>query len=113
MLGKVTLCADQRKPRSLNYVNLPDVPIVPNTAPLSGDRNDIDTAIQGAAKRFAKVTRPFQNQHAKPLKKFVKQWCRKHLRPIECEMSFEDWLDSTDYSTSRKEELRQCRDRYV
>lgn len=113
MLGTLTLGSDQGKPRSMNYVDLPDVPQVPHLAPLSVDRNDVDTVVQGAAKRFAKVTKPFNERHARRLKDFTRKWCRRYLTPIEREMEFEEWLATTSYSEGRKNELRECRERYV
>jgi len=101
------------KKRSVNFTNLPDVPDIPYVAPVSPDRNDLDTAIEGLKKRYARQVPEVLKQHREPLRKFVRQWCQDHLTPIDAPMGLEEWLDSTSYNDRRKEQLREVHDRWV
>lgn len=42
----------------------------------------------------------------KELKHFCHKWCATHFEPLEHILSFEDWLETTNYSQAEKERLR-------
>jgi len=99
--------------RSVNFANLPDVPDIPYVAPVSPDRNDLDTAIEGVKKRYARVVPEMKAKHHDAMRKFVREWCQRNLVPISDVMGFDDWLESTSYNGPRKDQLREIKDRWV
>jgi len=97
----------------VNFANLPDVPDVPYVAPVSPDRNDLDTAIEGVKKRYARIVPKVAKCHREDMRKCVRNWCRSHLVPVADIMGFDEWLESTSYNEHRKDQLREVHDRWV
>lgn len=94
--------------RSLNFASLPDVPRIPNVAPVSPCRFDRATARQGVAKRYAREVPPLDSSLKEPFRAFCAKWARENLRPIEGPMEFEEWLATETYPAARKEQLRKA-----
>lgn len=74
------------------------------------DLSDTASNIGGVLKRVA-----FRHPKADPvlraeLREFVKTWLGKNLTPLtlETDVSFETWLEGTNYTLRRKEQLREC-----
>ncbi len=65
--------------------------------------------VAGVAKRAATATPPPDRKLLRQLRKFVRRWCRKHLAqlPADTDVSFETWLSNTNYTETRKQELRR------
>jgi len=68
------------------------------------------SALYGVAKRMAYRPKPPDRQMLKEFRKFVRQWVRSNLLPLDPSFQFdvEPWLESTNYSFKRKEELRKA-----
>lgn len=63
----------------------------------------------GIKKRIgAKLPSPDRNT-LRRFKRFVWNWCRKNLKPLDpdVDLSFETWLSQTNYTETRKAELRR------
>lgn len=91
-------------PRSKNFQALPFAS--PFVAPLSVDRNDQATLVAGLTKRMGRVLPDPDADFFSDFKAFTLRWCQDHLVPLQSVLSFEEWLDSTSYNMSRKDELR-------
>lgn len=74
------------------------------------DDNDLASIIDGAKHRVGGVTPPIHNSTMRRFKRFVGRWIRKNLRPLDAitTIDIESWLSSTNYSESRKQQLRDC-----
>lgn len=112
---RATIKHDGRGPkgRSINFADLPDVPEVPGIAPLSPDRYDVETAIEGVKKRYARQVPRMARRHLRPFKRFVNRWVRSNFAPIHTVMDFDEWLASTSYNEHRKQQLRDVYERWV
>lgn len=88
---------------------------VPTPAALVGaalphaDPADPKTTKAGVAKRAASKLPNPNKATLKRFKNFVKKWCKKNIKPLDADhdFSFETWLSKTNYTSSRKEELRR------
>jgi hypothetical protein len=96
-------------PRRKMYRQLP-FGAVDGVVPICVDTNDANTAIDGIIKRFGReLPKPEIGFH-KRLLRYVDRWCSTYLRPLDTIMTFEQWLETTDYNDSRKYELRRSYD---
>lgn len=72
------------------------------------DLSDTSTTLEGALYRVGPKI-PGYEKSKKKFRKFVKNWCKKNLKPlaIDADTSTETWLKNTPYTVKRKEELLQ------
>lgn len=71
------------------------------------DPGHTPSLIAGVLKRFGFQPPKVDRKLKRKLKRFTALWCRRNLTPL-CDSdvpTFEEWLASTPYSSSRKEEL--------
>lgn len=88
----------------------------PDRAPIHVDSNDIDTQVAGLQHRVCRLTplgaKEIQNklnlQKLRDFEEFVRSWIATHLKPLNEEPDFEDWLQNTSYNDARKQEIRHC-----
>jgi len=80
---------------------------VPGFAPICCDTNDPDTQVAGLTKRLLRDVPEADRIRLEKFGSFVQAWLETNVQPVERVLSFEDWLASTSYSESRKEELRR------
>lgn len=74
--------------------------------PICVDSRHVGTCAAGVAKRMAQdLPVPNPDRLAK-LRKFAATWARKYLPTPIVPLQFDEWLESTSYSTDRKESLR-------
>lgn len=95
---------------SVNYRRLP-FGYIPGYAPWSVDRHDSDTVIRGLTKRLGRDLPPTNAKTLNDLSAFVAEFCKTNFRPVQV-LSFEEWLETTNYSEGRKGELRREYERY-
>jgi hypothetical protein len=83
--------------------------VVPAAAPPHPDIRDAPSQMASVIKRAA-------SKHPEPdpvildeFRKFVRAWIHKNLRPlgVDCDISFETWIELTNYPRYRKEALRR------
>lgn len=74
------------------------------------DPSDTDSMIAGAKKRFCGATPNPDLDLISLLRAFVRRYLRRHFVPLSAstDVSFETWLESTNYPLWRKVELRAC-----
>lgn len=77
------------------------------------DLGDRDSMIGGTCQRFAREPPAIDRQLLGRLRAFVRKWLRENLRPlsVDTDVSFESWLEGTDYPEWRKAELRVAHDK--
>lgn len=65
--------------------------------------------MHGCISRFATKNPVVSGAVLDGLGEFVDNWCRKHLKPLQVSeiLSFEQWLETTDYPAYRKDELKK------
>jgi hypothetical protein len=80
---------------------------VPGYSPICMDSNDQHTVECGFKKRLLRDVPKPNGEFLREFKQFVYQWCSEHL-PKTRALGFEEWLESTSYNESRKEELRKA-----
>lgn len=95
------------QPRTVNFQSLG--PIVPGLAPVSVDRKDINSQVEGLKKRMGRVLPNSDSRLLAELKAFVKRETDK-LEPIREVPDFEEWIEGCPYTQARKSELRVCWD---
>jgi len=82
------------------------------------DLNHTPSNISGAAKRILVKLPDPDRELLNEFKEFVLEWVRNNLNPIspDTDLSVEAWLDKTDYTLARKEQLKAIKanllDRY-
>lgn len=81
---------------------------VPGVAPLYHDANDPETVHRSLLKRALGPVPESKRQTMCQLQAFVRTWCKTNLQPLERHTSFEDWLETRDYTMGRKDELRRA-----
>lgn len=91
--------------RSVNYASLPSG-CVDGYAPISVDRFDVDSQAQGCAKRIIGKLPSVSAEELANIKKFTQEWVTRNLKPLSYRPDFEKWLEKTDYTMVRKEQLR-------
>lgn len=81
--------------------------------PLYHDNSDVELVVKGAVHRWARAVPPFQPSDLRKFRGFVRKWLRKHFKPLTDDeiLSFEEWLEETQYTVARKKELRELFDR--
>lgn len=67
------------------------------------------TLVGGIVKRFGYKPPKMNREHRRKFRKFVKLWLKRNLQPLtDADVpSFDEWIDKTPYSQSRKDELRR------
>lgn len=67
------------------------------------------SVVGGAGKRFGYGTPPINRAILRRFRRFVRAWLKHNMNPLtDADIpSFEEWLESTPYGASRKEELRR------
>lgn len=85
-------------------------PVFDGSVPPMPDISDPLNAFTGCAKRIAYKTPQFCKIKLRKLKRFVHSWCKRNLTPLapDTDVSFDTWIESTNYSRTRKEELREA-----
>lgn len=76
------------------------------------DPSDVPSLLRGVEQRMGKVLPHFpgRRRFLRGLKKYVLRWLkRRGIRPLQTDhdVSFETWIESTNYPASRKDELRR------
>lgn len=103
----------QQRARSVNFETLDGVPHIETLSPLSPDRYDKDTAVQGIRKRYAREVPKTDRKAMEGFRKFVAKWVVEKLPRVGQIIGFEEWLASTSYNDARKEQLREVYDRWL
>lgn len=94
----------QRKNRAIGMVALP-WGRVRGIPPICMDNNDPDTTKAGLLQRLVRVPPMPNKQHLADFSRFVQDWVTTNIPHITI-MPFEEWLEGTNYNTSRRESLR-------
>jgi len=73
------------------------------------DHGHLISNLCGVAKRVAVEPPKMDRKLARGFKRFVQLWLKRNVRPLteDENLSFEEWLDGTDYPEARKNELRR------
>lgn len=73
------------------------------------DIRDSKSSAEGSIKRLLRATPRIKFRRMRELKRFVARWCEKYLVPLspDCDVSLEAWLETTNYTESKKKELRE------
>lgn len=84
-------------------------PVLLDSVPPIPDISDPVNAAIGVSKRIAYKTPPVNKVKLRKLRRFVYRWCKKNLVPLspDIDVSFHTWIENTNYSRRRKDEL--CR----
>lgn len=93
-----------RPPMAACFVKpIPAVPPRPDTT-------HPDSLLDGVGKRMAYSPPRFNRNERRKFRKFVRKWLKQNLDPIDenDEFDFEEWLKDTNYTESRKEEIRKA-----
>ncbi len=101
-----------------NYANIPvsarlpisiadAAPIIPNPAPTPNK-------IGGILKRFCRDP-GLNRKFLRGLRAFTLRWCRRNMKRFSAsdDISFETWIENTNYPRSRKEQLRKIYEEQV
>ncbi len=74
----------------------------------------IPSVAAGLARRAAVETPTADKKLMKKFKRFVDLWLKRNLTPLKPDefLTFDEWLASTDYSQSRKDQLRELEEKY-
>jgi len=93
----------RRMMRKLPFGSVKGIP------PFVRDSNDINTQVDGLTRRLGRSLPPIDPIILAEFTAFVAKWIRTHLNPIPAGglMTFKEWLDSTNYTGSRKAELER------
>lgn len=77
---------------------------------LKPDDNDLASIIDGAKHRVGGIVPPIDRRRLRGFKRFVAIWLKKYLNPLSglTVIDLESWLETTNYSLTRKEQLRNC-----
>lgn len=111
--GKITVGTKHQRPRSVNFEELDHVPSIPGCAPVSPDRYDKDTAVEGIKKRYARKVPKVCPTLRGGFTQFVRRWVRTHLPRIREALGFEEWLATTSYNEARKKQLRSVYEQFL
>lgn len=103
---------DNRVPvdlRSRRPVGVAEVGMVNGVALPHPDPTCPNTIKAGVRKRFARRPPPANARLLSEFKRFVRNWCRKNLVPLDpsADTSVESWLEKTSYPRWRKDALMQ------
>lgn len=93
-------------PRRPHYITHVSHPPVVKPAPDIGDPVSL---LAGVAKRMATPNKLRDPKVVGEFRAFVRKFCEQNLTPLteEQNLSFESWLELTNYTEARKDELRQ------
>lgn len=82
---------------------------VPGLVPSCRDSNHAPTQVDALSRRLCRSLPPIDPSTLTCFSSYVQSWCERNLTPIPAGglMTFEEWLESTNYPGSRKEELRR------
>lgn len=82
---------------------------VSRVAPFKPSLDHTTTAVQGVLKRVAHAMPDRDDLIRSNFRDFVRQWVSQNLSPIEptADLSVDNWLANTNYTFSRKEQLRK------
>lgn len=94
-----------RRSRSRRFRRLPCCH-VPGYCPIALDANDPDTVDCAIKQRLLRTLPEADEAVLSEFEAFVYNWVIAHV-PVARELTFEEWLASTSYSESRKQELRE------
>lgn len=74
------------------------------------DTTNPESLLTGVGKRMAYSPPKYNRNERRRFRKFVRKWVKKNLIPIDesDDLSFEEWLSSTNYPEYRKEEIRKA-----
>jgi len=98
-----------RKVRRAMAMSLDPECVVPGHTLVYMDANDPPTTQAAFAKRVCGEIPRFDPDLLDELRAFVQVWLAAHIAPVT-PLSFEEWLLSTTYPESRKQELRDAHD---
>lgn len=93
-----------RPPMAACFVKpIPAVPPRPDTT-------HPDSLLDGVGKRMAYSPPRYNRNERRKFRKFVRKWLKQNLDPIDenDDFDFEEWLKDTNYTESRKEEIRKA-----
>jgi len=77
------------------------------------DFRDVYSNVFGISKRVLRSPPKGNRIVKRAFRLFVHRWIRKNLKPLVCaDYDFEVWLSQTNYTNSRKDELRHTREEY-
>jgi len=78
-------------------------------APPIPDGRDRDTVIDGCLRRFCVAPPVAAPELCRKFRKFVRKWVRTNLNPLDHSqvLTYEEWLDQTNYPAWRKDELKR------
>lgn len=96
----------QNLARSINFRKLPFGSIL-NSGPISTDRHDVKTQAAALTKRLCRITPPVNQFLLAQFETHVLTWLNNNMHPLTQILTFEEWLESTDYTLNRKEALRK------
>jgi hypothetical protein len=73
------------------------------------DIRDSMSSAEGSIKRLLRDVPKIHFGRMREMKRFVAKWCKANLTPLapDCDTSVEAWLATTNYTESKKRELRQ------
>lgn len=83
-----------------------------DAAPIRCDLDCVENFVASAAKRIASETEPINPVVFDQFTEFIDQWMAKHLKPLtyDVDLSFEHWIENTNYTRRRKDMLRKIYD---
>lgn len=81
---------------------------VPGLFPSCRDANDVGTQVDALSRRLCRSLPAINEEELRSFGQYVKNWCDEHLKPIPAGglLTFDEWLESTNYPGTRKAELR-------
>lgn len=101
--GQYVVQADRPVSRSL-------LTFLHGLCPPKPDCFDLFSKAMGLAKRVLRPPPPPNRQMMRRFRRFVHKWIRHNMKalPSGFDTGFEPWLETTDYTQSRKEQLREA-----
>lgn len=74
----------------------------------------VPSAVEATIKRFGFKPSELNRRTKRRFKRFVQLWCKRNITPLTRTdiPEFEEWLQTTPYSESRREELRRVREKH-
>lgn len=75
-------------------------------SPICCDSNDPATQVAGIQKRMGRMMPTADPESLASFSNYVDWWLKKHLTPLAKLDTFEEWLEGTNYTEERKNELR-------
>jgi len=108
-----TKMIDQRNHRPVLATNLPFC--FTGATPPRPDPSHVPSVVGGIGKRFGYGTPKLNRALKRRFGRFVSSWLKHNFNPLTTAdiPSFEEWLQNTPYSASRKEELRKVWEKFL